>query len=256
VPLGIVRTLDILSRKLSCVGSVLRIRRAFARAPLASSANYSWSGSPNVGKKTALIATFARGSVPKTALKIAEQLSDCGYSCNIIAASDALFQTDQHFPVMVRENLGYDFGSWSHAISVLDTAECDTVLLINDSIIPGPEFKTLINQLEAADARTIGVTESDQLRHHVQSYLMMFKGTLDRKHWTRIKAFERQQAIDYYEIMNFDDFGIRGLFPPVDKENPSLHRWRNFEQFFIKRSLIEGSVDVRPLENPPLYAIN
>lgn len=253
MPLGIVRTLDILSRKFFYTGTSLRLRRAFARAPLAASADYRWFGTPRIGSKTALIATFGRGAVPETALRMARELEKCGYACNIIAAADVPFEVDCPYPVMVRENMGYDFGSWSHSLSVLDTASCETVLLVNDSIIPGPRFTDLIVELEEADAKTVGVTASKQLRPHVQSYLMMFKGTLNCRHWSRIKSFDRQRAIDFYEIMNSDDFAISGHFPARDAKNPTISHWADFQDYFIKRSLVEGAVDISPLDDPPAY---
>lgn len=232
----------------------LWLRRRFSRAPLATEAEYRWFGKPDISRKTALVACFGKDRVPSTGLVMARKFAHQGYSVNIIVAADCSFEASEDFPVMVRANAGYDFGSWAQAINVLDLQGCEMVALVNDSIVPGPRFGQLINQAEAHPAEVVGITESMETRLHVQSYFMLFKRGPDRNWWSKIRCYNRQGTIENYEIMNISDFDIKPLFRAGDRQNPTLVHWRKFSDYFVKRQLIRDNPMGDDLSDLPNYA--
>ena len=78
--------------------------------------------------------------------------------------------------VHVRENRGRDFGSWQWGLREIPAlAEADTLLLANDSVF-GPLFDLdeLFAAMRAAPADVWGVTDSPEMRWHLQSYFLCF----------------------------------------------------------------------------------
>ena len=87
----------------------------------------------------------------------------------VLAASSGL---------VLRENLGFDFGAWSHAIvQAGPVARWSRLYLVNDSIV-GPldaaAFARLLGRIRASSADAIGLTEALLPRRHLQSYFLVF----------------------------------------------------------------------------------
>ncbi|MEM6484779.1 MAG: rhamnan synthesis F family protein [Pseudomonadota bacterium] len=77
--------------------------------------------------------------------------------------------------VTVRENRGMDFGSWRYGLGVLD-GSADEVLLTNDSVFgPYADLTALVSQMRAMDCDVVGLTDSYELLHHLQSYFLLFR---------------------------------------------------------------------------------
>lgn len=78
--------------------------------------------------------------------------------------------------VIVRENVGLDFGSWHDALWLIgDLSNYDELILANDSVY-GPLFdlEPIFRTMSAARYDVWGVTESLQEGHHLQSYFLVF----------------------------------------------------------------------------------
>ena len=78
--------------------------------------------------------------------------------------------------VVIRRNVGYDFGAWREGLALLDLPRPDTalVMIANDSVY-GP-VRSLADLLSAVDfnaADIWGCTDTWQSRYHLQSYMMM-----------------------------------------------------------------------------------
>lgn len=90
--------------------------------------------------------------------------------------------------IMRRDNIGYDFGAYKEAIlAIPDRRELARLLVVNDSIY-GP-FSPLESHLEAMGpdrADVWGLTDSFEIRYHLQSYFLLFHA-----HAIRHEAFER-----------------------------------------------------------------
>lgn len=75
----------------------------------------------------------------------------------------------------IRENTGYDFGAWAHALSTLDLSACERLYLVNDSIV-GPlddaAFVAMLARIRASASDVIGLTDHLAPRWHLQSYFL------------------------------------------------------------------------------------
>ncbi len=79
--------------------------------------------------------------------------------------------------VLIRSNVGYDFGAWREGFEILQLPRPNTemVVMANDSVYgPMRPLHDLIAAIDFSKADFWGCTESWQTRYHLQSYLMAF----------------------------------------------------------------------------------
>lgn len=80
--------------------------------------------------------------------------------------------------ITVRKNEGYDFGSWRYGIvnNYADLCRYEGVLLANDSLY-GPLFDlaNFIKFAQASSADVLGLTDSNEIAYHLQSFFLFFK---------------------------------------------------------------------------------
>jgi glycosyltransferase involved in cell wall biosynthesis len=143
--------------------------------------------------------------------------------------------------VVVRENLGYDFGAWAHAIALYPEVYGAPVLyLVNDSVI-GPatdeKFERVVARVRASGADVVGLTESHEYRWHLQSYFLALKAralaTFElQTFFARIDVAEdKDEVIRRFELplaAKLEDAGCTTevLFPGYSALNPVLRAWR------------------------------
>lgn len=114
---------------------------------------------------------------------LVRQLSHLGYKAVIVSASlveDELDWGGQLPPdaVVVRQpNVGYDFGSWAIGLDLVgEAAAAQSVILANDSMVgPFAKIDPLVEQFESSQADVWGMTDTQQLCHHLQSYFLGFQ---------------------------------------------------------------------------------
>jgi len=110
--------------------------------------------------------------------------------------------------VIVKENIGYDFGAWQTGICYLDD-ELDSyqsLLLCNDSVYAPlyPLDEMFENMQGKYDFW--GITDSHEIYHHLQSYFMVFDQKVFRKKlfkdiWQKYKIYHiKRNIILQYEI--------------------------------------------------------
>ena len=80
--------------------------------------------------------------------------------------------------VMLRDNLGLDFGAWRDAAARFPSVwQAETLLFTNDSIVgPFDGFESMIDQIAARSAPVFFLTESDFAAQHFQSFFWGLKG--------------------------------------------------------------------------------
>ena len=78
--------------------------------------------------------------------------------------------------VLLRENVGYDFGMWQDALARADLSRVDELVLTNSSVV-GPFFPLapIVERMEATGWDFWGMTESWMFAHHLQSYFLVLK---------------------------------------------------------------------------------
>lgn len=181
-----------------------------------------------------------------------EQLLDVGMHVVLIANTDlpaGSFRVETKLlnrmdGVLVRENTGFDFGAWAHALSLCEGRERWTrLLLVNDSIVgplSRPAFDRMIVRIRQSDADVIGLTESLAPHRHLQSYFLVFnasalqsaafKGLFARMmNWPT-----KTQVIELYEarltsLLEAQGLRCEALFPslsgdPLSSDDTSV-RW-------------------------------
>ena len=161
--------------------------------------------------------------------------------------------------VIARENLGYDFAAWAHAIALHPEVYGAPILyLINDSVIgpaDGGKFDRVIDRIRASSADVVGLTESHEYRWHLQSYFVALKAKA-------LSTFQLQKFFDSIDVAKDKDDVIRRfelplaaelenagcstevLFPSYSALNPVLRAWRSLLQDgfpFVKLLLLRGA---------------
>ncbi len=109
-----------------------------------------------------------------------EALGSCGFKIVVIStakldptATQGL--TPDVIDVIVRENIGLDFGSWARGFN--DWAHCCTgdLLLANDSVYaPIGDLAAAVSDLSASPADVRGMVQSYEFQPHLQSWFLLF----------------------------------------------------------------------------------
>ena len=111
--------------------------------------------------------------------------------------------------IMIRQNVGYDFGAWREGIERLQLPRPDTemVIIANDSVYgPIRPLDALLAHIDFKQADVWGCTDSWQHRYHLQSYFMAFSpAVVGSEAWKRFWAgvtptWSKNWLIRLYEI--------------------------------------------------------
>lgn len=111
--------------------------------------------------------------------------------------------------VVIRRNIGYDFGGWRDVIEHFDLPRPGTeeIIIVNDSVFgPIRPLETTLLRLDYENADIWGLTESWQQRYHLQSYFVAFgpraiRAPAFRKFWASvIPAPAKSYVIGRYEV--------------------------------------------------------
>jgi hypothetical protein len=222
------------------------------------------------GENVCLFTSYLpEGRVNSSTSYYMRSLSELGYKIILIAACDgatSISGDDIDFVdgVIVRDNIGLDFASWALALTAAPMLwKSKRLLLTNDSIF-GPinkeGLKKVLDDIAGSGADVGGLTNSFQVKPHIQSYFFVLQNeALVRKEvrniWQNVRAYEdKNRVIGEYELGLWDKYAAAGLrsyvqFPSAmsDAEldiNPTLHRWRELieEGFpFLKVQLLRDT---------------
>lgn len=160
--------------------------------------------------------------------------------------------------IAVRPNVGYDFGSWAAAIrSLPDVRNASLLALANDSLYgPLNGFAELIARVDSSCADIVGVTDSHEIQHHLQSYLVFHKpasltGDAFEKFWQSVRWHGRESTIRRLELPMLDrlkesDVKVEVLFPAdfTRLGNPTLVHWKELLEAgfpFVKVQLLRDN---------------
>jgi rhamnosyltransferase len=141
-------------------------------------------------------------------------LVDCGFSVVFITTSDAIPEreiakiTQLVSKVIVKKNVGRDFGSWF--AGVVDSWKFNRyrrVLLANDSVY-GPLFdlKFMFDDMGDRSLDLWGITDSFEVDYHLQSYFVVFEAEIVNSgfftsFWSSYTfEIDKRKVIDNYEV--------------------------------------------------------
>jgi len=78
--------------------------------------------------------------------------------------------------ILFKENVGYDFSMWRHAIDHTDLTQCDELVLTNSSILgPVHPLGPIFSRMSDEPCDFWAMTDNFEYRWHLQSYFMVFK---------------------------------------------------------------------------------
>lgn len=161
--------------------------------------------------------------------------------------------------VYIRENGGFDFGAWSHALQAQpELLNANTLYLLNDSMI-GPtshaDFARVLAAIDEADAEIVGLTQNNAITSHLQSYFLAIKKPVLCSYWfcqyfmDVVNLPSKYDVIFSYELTFASRMAAKGirwhsLIPgAAGKPDLTIFDWENLLDSgipFVKRSLIDG----------------
>ena len=169
-----------------------------------------------LGPKVVLFMHFdRRGAVRTQLLDYMRELRENGRSVVFVSNARRLQPTclpaltEICTAVIVRRNIGYDFGAWRDAIEFLGLprAATEEVILVNDSVF-GPllPLSGTLRRLILPKADIWGLTESWQVRYHLQSFFIAFgpaalRSAAFAKFWRSVKPVPlKSYVVRAYEV--------------------------------------------------------
>jgi hypothetical protein len=247
---------DVANAGIEPLSHFLLLGKAEGRLPQASNRFHSVDEAallrlkaPSLRETMALFACHAPGGRIKPHVRpLLEALAGQGVATTLIVAADEIQSVDWRGlfgavdGLYVRQNQGYDFAAWARIARDLDISHTSCLGLVNDSII-GPlnagSFSVVFDRIRASRAHLVGLTDSVQITHHVQSYFLIAKGEgvpALRDYLAGVKAYDRkEEVIINYELPLLRRFReanltVEALFPPSTDRDETLERWRELIQ--------------------------
>jgi lipopolysaccharide biosynthesis protein len=106
-----------------------------------------------------------------------------------IQDGDKAFLKQHCSAILIRRNIGYDFGAWRDALDTLGLPRAETraIYLVNDSVYgPFCDLQPLLSAVDFDRADLWGATESWQHRYHLQSFFLVCgENAIRSKAWRR-----------------------------------------------------------------------
>lgn len=174
------------------------------------------AGEVTLGPKVALFMHFdGRGLVRTQLLDYMRELKANGRDVVFVTNSgkmqpQALAALEEICAAMlVRRNIGYDFGAWRDALDHFNLPRADTqeIIFANDSVFgPLAPLGDTLRRLNYAKADIWGLTESWQVRYHLQSFFLAFgpkaiRSAAFRKFWGAVRPVPvKAYIVKKYEI--------------------------------------------------------
>jgi hypothetical protein len=189
------------------LGRLRRTNQIIAKKPM---------GIIHLSPKVVLFMHWDRhGQVHKSLFDYIFQLKESGRSVVFVTNSGQIEPSAETMlmkfcaGILIRRNVGYDFGGWRDAIDTLDLPRHDTeeIIIANDSVCgPFLPLEPMLLRLDYTAADVWGLTDSWQHRYHLQSYFIAFgpraiRSPVFKRFWsTVIPAPSKIFIIRRYEV--------------------------------------------------------
>ena len=199
------------------------------------------------GAEVALFVTHAPdGAISPHVAPYITSLVASGLEVLLIVAGDQPPVVDHRLDstcagIIARQNLGYDFAAWAHAIRMFpEIYDAPLLYLVNDSMF-GPNdpqaMAAIVDRIRTSQASVVALTGSREHAWHLQTYFLGLKRTV-----TASFAFQffihqvrslpsKNAVIAIYEVpltsrLEAAGFRTEALFPSEGTHNPTMHGWR------------------------------
>lgn len=123
-----------------------------------------------------------------------------------LTTSDLEFLRNLGVRYQKEKNEGYDFGLWYKALKAIDAQTYDRIALVNDSCILFKPLGPFMNALEQSKADVYGMTCSEAISWHLQSYFLI----LNKKAIAPALAYFQQMGIRHnlQEVIRLYEIGL------------------------------------------------
>ena len=169
--------------------------------------------------------------------------------------------------IIVKKNIGYDFGAWKTGLNHLGTAldTYESLILCNDSVY-GPLFdlSDIVNSMKSYDFWSM--TDNYEIEYHLQSYFMVytktaFKHPVFQAFWGNFKIYEDKQTLIEHNEIGFSQammntgLSYHSYYSVKNKNyvNVLQYHWDTLiteHQFpFIKKELLKRNPLQLPIDN-------
>lgn len=142
------------------------------------------------------------------------QLHACGFELVIVSNSPTLDPGDAErlkeisALIVLRKNVGYDFGAWKDGIALIpDLNALDRLLLVNDSVYgPIHHIGSVLDRMGPEDGDLWGATDNWDISFHLQSYFLLFHAAAIRseafgRFWSSVRYVQSKTwVVRKYEV--------------------------------------------------------
>lgn len=206
------------------------------------------------GEEVAVLVTHApAGRLKPHVLPYMKQLSGAGLKILLVVIADRPLELRDierkgADGIIVRDNVGYDFGAWAHAFQLCPALYgAHLLVMTNDSVIPTADttvFREMMERVRSCPSDIAALTASHEYGWHVQSYFLGFKpkalSSWAFQHFMRDMPLidDKDQVIRKYEVpfasrMQASGLSVEALFSGSFSANPTFFSWRELiEQGF------------------------
>jgi len=232
--------------------------------------SFSSAGAARIEKGLCLFAHYDRdGRIAGHVVHYVKELHAAGF--NVVFISTAALPARERnklspytMDIIVRENKGYDFGSWIEAYERYKPTCAELLLLCNDSVY-GPfwDLRRSLHRLLGVEADFYGMVISHEKQRHVQSWFMLFMPCAHQSQTFREFMISDCAALSKTEVINRMEIGLTRVleaagfkshalydprqlcWEPLFVSNPSHFLWRQlvatYSVPFIKVELLRSN---------------
>ena len=152
--------------------------------------------------------------------------------------------------VVLRENIGRDFGSWKFALDQADLNRYEQLVLANDSVY-GPLFDLgeIFDSMNAKGFDLWGITDNWQIRYHVQSYFLVFSKSATCSRWFGHFWSNIEPSDDRDELIQQCEIGISQRALKCGAHVGSYCDARKVRTEAIKRGRVVPNGETSPLNS-------
>lgn len=141
-----------------------------------------------------------------------ESLINLGFSVIFVSNSDISIEDTsklkgKNIKIIIRKNIGLDFGMWKSALENIDISSTGQLLLTNSSIIgPLKPLGAIFEESAKWQCDFWGMTDNTEIAHHLQSYFIVFSERVIRSQafklfWSAVLPYSsKNQIIRSYEV--------------------------------------------------------
>jgi hypothetical protein len=214
-----------------------------------------------------LVALFChydrRGAVGAHVAHYVTSLRRLGFSVVFVTnsgrlAADALARLQGDCAaIVIRRNIGYDFGAWRDALELfaLPRANTELVILANDSLYgPIRPLDDLLSRLDPDMADVWGATDSWQTRYHLQSYfLALSRRVLVSDAWQRFWR-EVRPLPSKHSIVRRYEIGLSQTLIRAGFHLAALWPYADLQARVAAQGIRSGPIGALPEHDPMMQA--